>query len=279
MTVTITPLGPAIGAEVGGLDLAGDLGADDYDAIHQALLDHHVLVFRDQDIDRERHKALGRHFGDLHVHPSRSMPGAKGDPEIFTVKTNERTTKNNGGRWHMDLSCETVPLLGSLLLLTDAPPHGGDTLFANMHLAYETLSAPVRSLLLELTAHHDGRQDLAWYGIELDPEVHYPATSHPVVTVHPETGRPLLFVNEAFTSHIEGLTALESRRLLDLLFEHIASSPAIQCRVRWQPKTLVFWDNRCTQHFAVWDYAPHHRRGERVSILGSTPPARYAPTP
>ncbi|MEM7271510.1 MAG: TauD/TfdA family dioxygenase [Actinomycetota bacterium] len=272
----ITPITPALGAEVTGVDLAA-LGQTDADRIDRAFADHHVLVFRDQALDREQHKAFGRRFGELHVHPSKRHLGAKGDPEIFTVKTDDRSVRNNGGRWHMDVSCEEVPPLGSILLLTEAPPHGGDTLFANMHLAFETLSAPVRELLVGLTARHDGLQDLRWYGIEPAPGQTYPAWSHPVVVDHPDSGRPVLFVNQAFTSGIEELSTAESDAMLGLLFRHIADNPAIQCRVRWQPGTLTMWDNRCTQHYAVWDYAPHPRRGERVTIAGTEAPRRHTP--
>ncbi len=272
--LSIDPIGPAIGAEIRGVDLATQMDDPDVlDAIRDAFLRHHVLVFRDQHLDREQHKAFGRHFGELHVHPSKRTLGAKGDPEIFTVKTDEGTTHNNGGRWHMDVSCEAVPPLGSMLLLHESPPSGGDTLFANMHLAFELLSAPIRALLLELTAHHDGLQDLRWYGYEPAPGTTYPAHSHPVVVAHPDTGRPTLFVNEAFTAHIEGLSHHESEAILRMLFAHVATTPSIQCRVRWEPGTLTFWDNRSTQHFAVWDYAPHPRRGERVTIAGTTEPA------
>ncbi len=272
--ISITPLTPAIGAEVHGVDL-GELDDATIRQIREAFLAHHVLVFRDQSLDRDQHKAIGRLFGDLHIHPSKRTLGAKGDPEIFTVKTDENSVHNNGGRWHMDVSCEEMPPLGSMLLLTEAPPFGGDTLFANMHLAYETLSDPIKELLIKLTARHDGLQDLRWYGVEPKPGQTYPAHSHPVVVRHAETGRPLLFVNEAFTSHIEGLSGAESDALLKMLFTHISGSPSLQCRVRWEPGTLTFWDNRCTQHLAVWDYAPHIRRGERVTIAAATAPAAF----
>ncbi|MEM9651493.1 MAG: TauD/TfdA family dioxygenase [Actinomycetota bacterium] len=268
----LTPLTPAIGAEITGVDLAR-LDQDALRDIGTAFLEHHVLVFRDQDLSRDQHKAIGRHFGELHVHPSKRHLDRRGDPEIFTVKTDGASRRNNGGRWHADVTCESIPPLGSLLLLTEAPPSGGDTLFANMHLAFETLSAPIRELLEGLTAHHDGLQDLRWYGFEPKAGQTYPSTTHPVVVDHPETGRPLLFVNEAFTSRIDGLTDAESRGLLDLLFGHIANNPAIQCRVSWEPGTLTMWDNRCTQHYAVWDYAPQVRRGERVTICGTARPA------
>lgn len=278
MSLRVTPITPAIGAEVSGASVASI--ADHPDLAREvavALEDHQVLVFRDQTLDREQHKAFGRLFGRLHVHPSKRAPGAKGDPEIFTVKADESTTKNNGGRWHMDVSCDEVPPRGSILHLKQAPAHGGDTLFANMNLAYEALSEPIRQLLNGLRAYHDGLQDLRWYGYEPDPGSSYPATSHPVVVAHPDSGRPILNVNEAFTSHIEGVSGQESEALLAFLFAHISRTPSFQCRVRWEPDTLVFWDNRAVQHFAVWDYFPHVRRGERVSICGVEPPAAAFP--
>ena len=271
-------LNPALGAEINGVDLA--TAADDLDLvadIKQAFLDHHVLVFRDQELDREEHKRFGRLFGELHVHPSKRDLGRKGDREIFTVKTDDSTTQNNGGRWHMDVPCEEIPPLGSMLLLKEAPPTGGDTLFANMHLAYESLSEPIRTMLAGVSAFQDGLQDLRWYGFELPTGTTYPANSHPAVVAHPDTGRPVLFINEGFTSHIEGISKLESDHLLRMLFAHIAGTPSFQCRVTWEPGTLVFWDNRCLQHFAVWDYAPHHRRGERVSICGTERPRAAFP--
>lgn len=274
----LTPITPALGAEVVDVDLA-DLDKNTVSEIKQAFLDYHVLVFRDQNLTRDQHKDFGRHFGALHVHPSKRHLDTKGDPEIFTVKTDEHTTRNNGGRWHVDVSCEQTPPLGSMLLLTDTPPHGGDTLFANMHLAFETLSSPIRDLLVGLTAYHDGLQDLRWYGYQPKPGRAYPATTHPVVVDHPESGRPLLFVNEAFTSNINGLNGQESEALLGLLFAHIANNPSIQCRVKWQPGTLTMWDNRCTQHHAVWDYAPHPRRGERVTVCAAAPPHAHAGGP
>ncbi|MGB5759393.1 MAG: TauD/TfdA family dioxygenase [Acidimicrobiales bacterium] len=273
MAMTIEPLTPAIGAEVLGISLASV--PDDpatAGAIGDALTRHQVLVFRDQKLDREQHKAFGRLFGELHVHPSKRSASAKGDPEIFTVKADENTTRNNGGRWHMDVSCDQVPPAGSILHLTETPPQGGDTMFANMHLAYQALSSPIKELLNRLDARHDGLQDLRWYGYEPDPSFAYPAATHPVVVAHPVTGLPTLNVNEAFTSRIEGLSVVESDAILRLLFDHIAKDPTFHCRVRWRAGTVVFWDNRAVQHFAIWDYHPHVRRGERVSICGTAPP-------
>lgn len=276
----LTPITPAIGAEVRGVDLSTpELDDALVEAIGQAFLTHHVLVFRDQDLTREQHKRLGRAFGRLHVHPSQRSPRFEGDPEIFVVAAGPDTTLNNGGLWHADVTCDEIPPLGSLLLLSEIPPSGGDTLFANMHLAYESLSEPIRRMLEPLRAVHDQRQDLRRYGYEPRAGHDYPVTSHPVVAAHPETGRPLLFVNRAFTTHIEGLAEHESQAVLDLLHRHVAELPRQQCRVRWEPGTLVFWDNRCTQHHAVWDYHPHRRRGERVTVEGTVRPEPAFPAP
>ncbi|MGH1487798.1 MAG: TauD/TfdA dioxygenase family protein [Acidimicrobiales bacterium] len=271
--LSVTPITPSIGAEIDGIDLANDLHDPSIVAsIRAAFLEHHVLVFRDQELSPEQHKDFARRFGSLHIHPSQRRPGATGDPEIFVVEADEKTVLNNGGLWHTDVSCDEIPPLGSMLLLTDAPADGGDTLFTNMHVAFETLSEPIRHMLEGLWAHHDQRQDLRRYGHEPRAGVDYPSTRHPVVVAHPETGRPTLFVNAAFTTHIEGLSSAESRAVLDLLYNHIAGNPVAQCRVKWQPGTLTFWDNRSTQHYAVWDYFPQHRRGERVTISGETRP-------
>lgn len=273
----IKPITPNLGAEVTDVSLATALDDDRVIAqLQEALLAHHVLVFRDQQLDREQHKAFGRLFGTLHVHPSKRGPDVKGDPEIFSVKADENTTRNNGGRWHADVTCDDVPPLGSILHLKHAPPHGGDTMFANMHLAFDTLSEPIQQLLLGLDARHDGLQDLRWYGFEPEPGFSYPATTHPVVVAHPDTERPLLFVNEAFTSRIAGLSDHESDALLAMLFDHIARTPSLQCRVRWDVDTVVFWDNRSVQHLAVWDYYPHTRRGERVTVSGTERPRPVA---
>lgn len=279
MTLDVRPLTPVIGAEVSGVDLAADLDDPNVVAsIRAAFIEHRVLVFRDQRLDRDRHKAFGRLFGELAVHPSRRGPDVD-DPEIFVVRADETSRLNNAGLWHTDLSCNEVPPLGSMLLLTHAPPDGGDTLFADTHRADETLSAPLRAMLIGLPAVHDQRRDLARYGYEPNAGIDHPINSHPVVIEHPVTGLPLLYVNRAFTTRIEQLTELESDRLLDLLFTHVAGDPTSQCRVRWEPGTLTFRDNLACRHDAVWDYWPETREGERVTIGGvARPTAVGAPS-
>ena len=274
-TLDIALLTPSIGAVVRGIDLATDLSDQTTEtAVKQAFLDHQVLVFRDQTLTRDQHKDFGRRFGPLHIHPSRRHPSYEGDREIFRVEADENTVLNNGGLWHSDVSCDEKPPLGSMLLLTEAPATGGDTLFANMYQAYETLSEPIRTLIDGLEAVHDMRQDIGNYGMEPRAGFDYPRATHPLVVAHPETGRKLLFCNSAFTTHIVGLSKPESKAILEMLFLHTATNPMLHCRVQWEPGTLTFWDNRCVQHYAVWDYRPQRRIGERVTVAAATAPSR-----
>lgn len=268
----ITPLTPHIGAEIRGVDLSRPLDNETMAAIHQAYLDWMVLVFRDQQLSRDQHKDFGRKFGKLHTHPMNHL--REGDDEILVVKTTAESAYTAGDGWHTDVTCDEYPPMGSMLYIREVPPSGGgDTLWADMYLAYELLSDTMKQLLADLTAVHDGALPyVGAYGSKAPPEG-YPRNEHPVIVTHPETGRKLLYVNSGFTSHIKGLTPKESRTLLQMLFDHIATTPKLTCRVHWQPDTLTFWDNRCTQHHAIWDYFPHSRYGERVSIVAAERPA------
>ena len=181
----------------------------------------------------------------------------------------------NGESWHTDLSCEPVPPMASALYITHTPEGGGgDTLFANMHEAYATLSEPLRRMLDKLSAFHDGWKDVKAYGYEPKTGDSYPSASHPVVPHHPDTGLPILFVNEPFTDHINELRPTESEAILDLLYRHIETNTRFHARVKWQPNTVVLWDNRAVHHHAVWDYYPHTRLGERVTMQAAAPPQR-----
>lgn len=271
-TFEVKPLTPHIGAEIDAVDLAEPLSNERAQDIHDAWLDWKVLVFRDQQLTREQHKAFGRRFGNLHVHPMQHL--YDGDPEILLVKTTKDSKYTAGDGWHTDVTCDEIPPLGSMLYVKETPEcGGGDTLFADMYLAYELLSEPIKRFLEPLRAVHDGALPYIGAYHSKPPEGGYPRNSHPVVTRHPETGRKILYVNSGFTSHIEGLTRRESDAILEMLFRHIDSTVQLYCRVRWEPGTLTFWDNRCTQHHAVWDYYPHSRYGERVSIVGGERPA------
>jgi taurine dioxygenase len=272
-TIDITTLTPHIGAEVSGVDLSKPLSNEQFSEVYQAWLDWKVLVFRDQHLDREQHKAFARRFGRLHVHPMQHSYG--GDPEILTVKTTKESKYTAGNGWHTDVTCDEIPPLGSMLYIKETPEcGGGDTLFADMYLAYELLSDTFRGMLEGLVAVHDGALPyLGGYGVRPPEGQSYPKHEHPLVVTHPETGRKVLYVNSGFTSHIKGLAPWESKLILNGLFDFIAREVRLPCRVRWEPNTLTFWDNRCTQHHAVWDYYPHSRYGERVSIVGEQRPA------
>lgn len=263
--LSVDRITPVLGAEVSGVDLSREIPAEQMEEIRTAFRDHHVLVFRDQTITVEDHKRFAAAFGELRpVNP----PPPEGDPYILEIRTTSAAANVAGNGWHADGTADEEPSLGSMLYITEIPEPGcgGDTLFANMHLAYAMLSPAMRALLDPLTAIHDGAQALAGY--TPPPDYVVPRSEHPVVARHPETDRQLLYVNKAYTSRIAQLTEQESRALLDMLYESIACRPVLHCRVRWTPNTLVFWDNRCVQHHATYDYYPYARYGRRVAING-----------
>ena len=273
----IRPITPKIGAEISGVDLANPSDAQ-LAGIRAAFDRHRVLVFRDQQLDRAAHKAFGRHFGELQTHPAKTELGLKGDPEIFDIRIGPETRVANGETWHTDLSCEPVPPSASALYITETPPSGGgDTLFANMTDVFESLAEPVRKMLVGLTAFHRGEQDLRLYGVRLKPGQHYPSATHPVVIRHPRTGEPVLYVNEAFTESIDGLSKRESDAILQLLFRTVEAHTRSHCRVQWTPGTLVLWDNLGVHHHAVWDYWPERRTGERVTAKAAQAPEAWSP--
>jgi len=276
---TTTPVAPSLAAEVHGLDLTQALSPAQVDELKQAIADNLVLVFRKQKLTQSQHKRFAAYFGKLHQHKlatDNSQTERSGDPEVLAWKTGAHSKFTAGEAWHHDVSCDSEPIWGSFLRVTRNPEvGGGDTAFANMHLAYETLSDPLKDFLRTLTAIHDGAH--AWtrgYGAKPQPGQSFPVSEHPVVARHPLSGRPFLYVNSGFTSHIPQLSRTESDALLQTLFRHIEQSQILQARVRWEDDTLVFWDNWATQHHAVWDYFPYERWGERVSsTIGQAPQA------
>ncbi|MEM1229051.1 MAG: TauD/TfdA family dioxygenase [Pseudomonadota bacterium] len=271
-SIRYTPLTPRLGAEILDVDLA-HLSESAWREVEQLFLRYHVLVFRDQSLDRDAHKAFGRRFGALQTHPAKTELGRPGDPEIFEINITPDTAVANGEFWYTDLSCEPVPPFASALYVTQVPPSGGgDTLFANLEELYRALSPALQSFLTELTAKHSGEQDLRNYGVRLQPGQNYPSAVHPVVIAHPRTGAPVLYVNEAFTEQIVELTPRESEALLQMLFRHIEAGTRSHCRVRWEPNTLVLWDNLAVHHHAVWDYYPERRYGERVTAKATAAP-------
>lgn len=267
--LTIAPLTPVIGAELSGIDLAAPDIARHIPAIRAALNAHKVIFFRDQHLTPAQHIAFARHFGDLEIHPA--TPKNQPDPEILRIAhgPDSRGQENN---WHSDVTWREKPSLGSILRAVTVPDVGGDTLFANMHAAYLNLSPEMQRIACSLTAVHDIARVFAGRLGKSAEELHakYPPMEHPVVRTHPETGEPCLYVNTGFTSHIKGLSRRESDTLLAHLYAQ-AANPEIQCRFRWRPGSIAFWDNRASQHFAASDYFPAVRIMERVTIAGCRP--------
>ena len=270
-TIELRKVTPTIGAEIHGVDLSRPLGNQQFQEIHDALMDHLVVFFRDQTITVEQHIAFGRRFGEPIVHPAASSTIA-GHPEIRVVKSDANTAVATGEVWHSDLSCQIEPPMGSILYITEVPPEGGgDTAFANMYLAYERLSPRMKAHIEGLTAIHDGGHVYTEPTYDMRPDRELPRAEHPIVRTHPVTGRKALFVDRGFTTRIVGLPAEESASILEYLLRHIETTPEIQCRFQWRSNSIALWDNRCAQHRAIYDYHPHRRYGHRVTIRGDRP--------
>jgi len=266
-TIRVETLTPTIGAEITGIDLAQPLSDQQFHEIHHAFTNHLVVFFRDQKLTTDQHKAFGRRFGELHVHPVAQMPG---HPEIIEIKADENSTWIAGEVWHSDVTCLPEPPLGSILYITKTPDNGGgDTLFSNMYRAYELLSEPMRAFLDGKTAMHEGAHVFVGrQGNSADKD--YPVSEHPIVRTHPVSGRKCLFVNRNFTTRIVGLNKAESDAVLGMLYQHMERDD-LKCRFKWRPNSIAFWDNRCAQHQAMWDYFPLRRYGQRVTIAGDKP--------
>lgn len=268
--IGIRKLTPVIGAEIEGIDLAKPLSPDTFEEVERALVENQVIFFRGQSISPEQQLAFGRMFGELETHPL--APNEPGYSELMVVKADEGSARVNGEEWHTDMSAEPQPPMGSILYMKVCPPLGGDTLFASMYAAWETLSDRMKAHLEGLTALHDGefvyRGTYGHLGIK-DREK-YSQSNHPIARTHPRTGRKALYVNRRFTTRINGLPKEESDALLAYLFQHL-ENPLFQYRFTWQENSMAFWDNRCVQHRAMWDYWPHKRYANRVTILGETP--------
>jgi len=276
--IEVRPLAGSLGAEICGVDLRDSLDDETFEEIHQALLNNLVIFLRNQDITPDQQKAFGRRFGELHIHPY--IPTLEGHPEIIKLESaddgpGEMAYQSN--TWHTDLTYTAEPPMGSMLHGIKVPAVGGDTMFLNLYASYQALSDTMKSLVDGLTAVHDivasmppdfTRQSWAPKQLARMQEA-TPPVEHPVVRTHPETKRKCLFVNRNFTSYIKGMTLPESDALLGFLLEHI-EQPEFQCRFHWETKSLAFWDNRCTQHYAVNDYRSK-RQMHRVTICGERP--------
>ena len=271
----ITPLSPTIGAVMKGVDLR-DLSDGLVDDIRGALLKHQVLFFEAQDLTPRQHRDAAARFGELHIHPL--YPGEADAPEIMLIDNHENNPTDNN-HWHTDVTFLERPAMGALLYAKTLPPVGGDTLWLSMTAAYKALSKPMRDFVDGLSAVHDFMHAFPVDGLAgaaagreqwEKAKAEHPSVIHPVVRTHPETGDPCIFVNAAFTARIKGMRREESRTILDFLYRHM-QKPEFQVRWRWTPGSLAFWDNRCTQHYAVDDYLPARRVLHRATILGERP--------
>jgi len=271
----LAPLSPEIGAEIAGLDLSAPPDDATWTALNRAFLEHQILVFRDQHLTVEGFERLAERFGPPGAYPFlKTMPGHPAVTEVIKEKTD---TANFGGIWHTDTAYLEIPPKASLLYALEVPPVGGDTLFANMYTALETLSPAYQTFLSGLTAINRSdkpaaaatRVDRLKTNADEDAKPVYEA-HHPAVRTHPETGRKSLFVNVGHTVGFDELSRAESDPLLDHLFAH-QTKPEFQCRLQWQPGTLALWDNRCTLHNALNDYHGHRRHLLRITIEGDRP--------
>ncbi|MBM3108343.1 taurine dioxygenase [Pseudomonas sp. V1] len=276
MSLSITPLSSALGAQISGIDLSREISTEQRDAVEQALLKHQVLFFREQPINPQQQAAFAARFGDLHIHPI--YPNVPETPQVLVLDTAVTDVRDNA-MWHTDVTFLPTPALGAVLSAKQLPTYGGDTLWASGIAAYAALSEPLKQLLDGLTATHDFTKSFPLERFGTTPEDlqrwettrrDNPPLSHPVIRTHPVSGRKSLFVNDGFTTRINELGDTESEAILKLLFAH-ATRPEITIRWRWQENDVAFWDNRVTQHYAVDDYRPQRRVMHRATILGDAP--------
>lgn len=267
-SLEVRPIAGALGAELLGVDLRADLDDATVAAIRRAFLDHLVVFFRDQALTPAELVAFGRRFGALTRYPM--VKGLPDQPEVIEVVKLPHERMNFGGIWHSDTVYLEEPPMGTMLLAHELPPVGGDTLFANAYLAYETLSPGMQRMLESLHSVNNTLVGSATRTREDGEERRVYEAEHPVVRTHPETGRKALYVNAGHTERFAGMTRAESAPILDYLIRHL-TQPEFTCRFRWAPGSLAFWDNRAAQHNPVNDYQGHTRRMYRISIAGDRP--------
>lgn len=272
--IKVRPISGSLGTEIHGVNLAEELDDETYAEIKRALLEYLVIFFRDQEITPDQQIAFGRRFGDLHIHPF--IPSLPGHDEIIRLwaESGEEDNLRLANAWHPDLSYTNDPPLAAILRGVQVPSRGGDTMWANLYKAYDTLSDRMKEIIDDMTAVHDvtntyRRQELQseggaeryWNTFQKAPPV-----EQPLVKVHPETGKKLLYISQLTTTHIVGLHPLESDAILDMLFKHL-DWKELQCRFYWEKNSIAMWDNRCTVHYAVRDYT-EAREMHRVTVLG-----------
>ncbi|WP_293904200.1 TauD/TfdA family dioxygenase [Phenylobacterium sp.] len=271
-TLNIRRAAGALGAELSGVDLSRTLPDATVAAIRQALVEHQVIFFRDQTLTPAQQVAFGARFGPLNIHPY--VAGMAGQPEVMEIIKEPADRINFGGGWHSDMSFLETPAIGSILYALEIPEFGGDTLFASQAAAYDALSDGLKATLETLSAVHSASKEYSSTGASAKKRTSMSVAEadgyvgeyvHPMVLVHPETGRKALYVNPAFTLRIDGWKPRESKALLDYLFEHCRHE-GFTCRFAWARGSVAFWDNRSVWHFALNDYAGHRRHMRRVTV-------------
>ena len=273
--IEVRRIAGALGAEVHGVDLAQPLDAMAITEIRRAFLENLVIFFRGQELTLAQYMDFARTLGTPVEYPF--VKGMPGFPHVIEVKKLEHEKSNFGGIWHSDTAYLDEPPMGSMLLAREVPPYGGDTLFANQYLAYETLSDAMKALLQKLKGVNTSakadvsktREDRIKSDGRDEAKKDY-AAEHPVVRTHPETGRKALYINVAHTARFAGMTDEESAALLKYLFQHQVR-PEFTCRFSWQPGSIAFWDNRCAQHNPVNDYHGFRRVMHRITLAGERP--------
>jgi taurine dioxygenase len=270
--LTVTRVGAYLGAEISGVDLRQPISDAVRDAIEDALVEHELIIFRDQDISSEHLIGFGRRFGELTVHPF--APHDENVSVLIKFRNDETNPPFRTDVWHSDETFRKEPPKATMLVAKEVPAIGGDTMFASMSAAFDGLSDRMQQFISGLEAIHDFKPFRELFGESEEDrknvmrwELLYPPVTHPVVRVHPVSGRKVLFVNPQFTVAIKNMDERESKALLDILFQQ-AQIPEYQFRHHWASHTLIMWDNRSTQHYAVNDYFPQRRYMERVTIKG-----------
>ena len=271
----VTRVGVNLGAEIGGVDLRQPLSDQAFAAIQDALVENELIIFRDQQITSDNLIDFGRRFGELTVHPF--SPHDEKAPILIKFRNDETNAPFGTDVWHSDETFRAQPPMATILCAKEVPAVGGDTMFASMSAAFDGLSSRMKEFISGLEAIHDLKPFRTLFGNTEDDrrrlqhfELMYPPQVHPVVRVHPVSGRKVLFVNPQFTVAIKDIPEAESKAILEFLYEHCAR-PHWQVRFRWQPDSVAFWDNRCVQHIAMWDYFPQVRSGFRVTVKGDKP--------
>ena len=272
--IEVVPVSGGVGVEVHNVDIKAGIDAGTFDELRTAFVENGLIFLRDQDITPGEHIAFAERWGEINI--NRFFPRLDGYDQIATVTKEPDQTTNIGGGWHTDHSYDHVPAMGSILIARETPPVGGDTLFACMYTAYDTLSDGLKQTLEDMKAVHSSRHIFGEQSSYRDtmkdrfsnPEDATQDAVHPVVITHPESGRKALYVNPGFTLHFDGWTAAESKPLLDYLYAH-AVQLEHTTRFQWAPGSIAFWDNRCTWHYALNDYHGTRREMHRITIEGS----------